>query len=100
MHPGLILFGALQIVAAGSEYESARPPGEGVPRFAATEDKLVVHRQPRMDSPSFDVPFRRGWLVVHDKHLVRTLEGVDLTIGVRVPDLSCGGQSVDLKPGD
>jgi hypothetical protein len=70
----LALAGVVWLVAAHA-FESELWPGEGVPRFAAKTDRLVLHREPDISSP---VVARQavepGQEIAYDRTRFRTID--------------------------
>ena len=53
--------------AIGEEFIREGWPGEGTPKLAAKNNKLVLHKTPDSTSGSRQLKYKTGWLIVWDQ---------------------------------
>ncbi len=95
----IILFLAtisLSSAAIGDVFVREGWPGEGIPRLAARNDELVLHKTPDSTSGSRQLKYKTGWLIVWDQSKVITKKSAMWTVKKEIKKGSCG----TLSPGN
>ena len=82
--------------AIGEEFIRDGWPGEGIPRLAAKNNQLVLHKTPDSTSGSRQLKYKTGWLIVWDQSKVITKKSAIWTVKKEINKGSCG----TLSPGD
>jgi hypothetical protein len=68
-----IAFFSFSPPAIGEEFIRDGWPGEGIPRLAAKNNELVLHKTPDSTSGSRQLKYKTGWLIVWDQSKVITI---------------------------
>ena len=86
--------------AYGADFATESWPGEGIPVFAARNNRLVLHELPALNSPLLTVTYKKGRRVVFDKSKVITKKSVMVTANKDIRDVGCKGGNAEIHSGD